>query len=150
MSKSTNSFTSICEAIRIYLEYGPESKWKHGSLSWMRFMPKVASSSARFGTVAGSLIKVYQGCNKFDVFSSCFVYSLFSIHSLDQPSGEAPVSSTDKPLTCNNIYGGQFTTPRRLRTEEIPSIVNDFRVAARNAMEAGKQSLFLLWIMMMH
>nr|VDC63771.1 unnamed protein product [Brassica rapa] len=47
-------------AIRIYLEYGPESKWKHGSPSWMRFMPKVASSSARFGTVAGSLIKTSQ------------------------------------------------------------------------------------------
>lgn len=57
--KSTNSFTSIiCEAIRIYLEYGPESKWKHGSPLWMRFMPKAASSSARFGTVAESLIKV--------------------------------------------------------------------------------------------
>uniref|UniRef100_A0A0D3DWQ6 NADH:flavin oxidoreductase/NADH oxidase N-terminal domain-containing protein n=1 Tax=Brassica oleracea var. oleracea TaxID=109376 RepID=A0A0D3DWQ6_BRAOL len=43
----------------------------------------------------------------------------------------------DKPLTCNNIYGGQFTPPRRLSTKEIPAIVNDFRIAARNAMEAG-------------
>ncbi|CAH8391039.1 unnamed protein product [Eruca vesicaria subsp. sativa] len=63
-------------------------------------------------------------------------------HSLDQTNGEAPVSSTDKPLTCNNMYGGQFTPPRRLKTDEIPAIVNDFKIAARNAMEAGKPSLF--------
>ncbi|KAJ7949724.1 12-oxophytodienoate reductase [Quillaja saponaria] len=29
------------------------------------------------------------------------------------------------------------TTPRRLRTDEIPLIVNDFRLAARNSIEAG-------------
>ncbi|XVF24649.1 hypothetical protein REPUB_Repub13aG0145200 [Reevesia pubescens] len=31
----------------------------------------------------------------------------------------------------------RFSPPRRLRTDEIPQIVNDFRIAARNAMEAG-------------
>ncbi|KAK7861384.1 12-oxophytodienoate reductase 2 [Quercus suber] len=30
-----------------------------------------------------------------------------------------------------------FTPPRWLRIEEIPQIVNDFRLAARNAIEAG-------------
>jgi 12-oxophytodienoic acid reductase len=30
-----------------------------------------------------------------------------------------------------------FSKPRRLRTEEIPTIVDDFRRAARNAIEAG-------------
>lgn len=74
------------------------------------------------------------------MFSVLALYIIF-LHSLDQPNGEAPVSSTNKPLTCKNIYGGQFTPPRRLRTDEIPAIVNDFRVAARNAMEAGKQML---------
>ncbi|XP_004294509.1 PREDICTED: 12-oxophytodienoate reductase 2-like [Fragaria vesca subsp. vesca] len=58
-----------------------------------------------------------------------------------QPNGQAPVSSTDKPLTPqirgNGIDVAQFTPPRRLRTDEIPQIVNDFRLAARNAMEAG-------------
>ncbi|XP_062152953.1 12-oxophytodienoate reductase 1-like isoform X2 [Alnus glutinosa] len=49
-----------------------------------------------------------------------------------QPNGQAPISSTDKGLD-----GAQFTPPRRLRTDEIPQIVNDFRVAARNAIEAG-------------
>ncbi|XP_057762957.1 12-oxophytodienoate reductase 2-like [Arachis stenosperma] len=58
-----------------------------------------------------------------------------------QPNGEAPISSTDKPLTpqirSNGIDVAQFTPPRRLKTEEIPLIVNDYRLAARNAIEAG-------------
>lgn len=59
-----------------------------------------------------------------------------------QPNGQAPVSSTDKPFTAqvdaNGIDFSQYTPPRRLRTDEIPQIVNDFRLAARNAIEAGK------------
>ncbi|WJX60051.1 12-oxophytodienoate reductase 1 [Trifolium repens] len=58
-----------------------------------------------------------------------------------QPNGRAPISSTDKPLTpqiqSNGIDVAKFTPPRRLRTEEIPNIVNDFKLAARNAIEAG-------------
>ncbi|MED6173409.1 12-oxophytodienoate reductase 1 [Stylosanthes scabra] len=58
-----------------------------------------------------------------------------------QPNGQAPISSTDKPLTpqirSNGIDVAQFTPPRRIKTEEIPLIVNDFRLAARNAIEAG-------------
>ncbi|KAJ0026182.1 hypothetical protein Pint_07477 [Pistacia integerrima] len=55
-----------------------------------------------------------------------------------QPNGQAPISSTDKPLTpqirANGVDVAQFTPPRRLRTDEIPQIVNDFRVAARLLM----------------
>ncbi|EOY26075.1 12-oxophytodienoate reductase 2 isoform 2, partial [Theobroma cacao] len=58
-----------------------------------------------------------------------------------QPNGQAPISSTDKSLTpqiqANGVDVAQFSPPRRLRTDEIPQIVNDFRIAARNAMEAG-------------
>ncbi|AES93727.1 putative 12-oxophytodienoate reductase [Medicago truncatula] len=58
-----------------------------------------------------------------------------------QPNGQAPISSTDKPLKpqirSNGIDVAKFTPPRRLRTDEIPNIVNDFRLAARNAIEAG-------------
>ncbi|PON33915.1 NADH:flavin oxidoreductase/NADH oxidase [Parasponia andersonii] len=58
-----------------------------------------------------------------------------------QPNGEAPVSSTDKTLTPVLLENGfdimEFSPPRRLRTEEIPLIVNDFRIAAKNAIEAG-------------
>ncbi|KAL3574158.1 hypothetical protein D5086_024771, partial [Populus alba] len=52
-----------------------------------------------------------------------------------QPDGQAPVSSTDKPIS-SQVEGMEFTPPRRLRTDEIPQIVNDFRIAARNAIEA--------------
>jgi len=54
-----------------------------------------------------------------------------------QPNGQAPVSSTDKPLISRSGNANRFTPPRRLRTEEIPRIVNDFRISAMNAIEAG-------------
>ncbi|XP_022736672.1 putative 12-oxophytodienoate reductase 11 isoform X2 [Durio zibethinus] len=58
-----------------------------------------------------------------------------------QPNGQAPISCTDKPLMpqvrANGIDVARFSPPRQLRTDEIPQIVNDFRLAARNAMEAG-------------
>ncbi|XP_031389700.1 12-oxophytodienoate reductase 2-like [Punica granatum] len=58
-----------------------------------------------------------------------------------QPNGQAPISSTDKPLTpqlrANGVDVAEFSPPRCLRTDEIPEIVNHFRLAARNAMEAG-------------
>jgi len=63
--------------------------------------------------------------------------NLCSIVTVFQPNGQAPISSTDKPLKQNGIEEAQVTPPRRLRTDEIPHIVNDFRVAARNAIKAG-------------
>ncbi|XP_074588178.1 putative 12-oxophytodienoate reductase 11 [Curcuma longa] len=53
-----------------------------------------------------------------------------------QPNGQAPISCTNKPL-ANGIDEVSFSVPRRLETEEIPMVVNDFRLAARNAIEAG-------------
>ncbi|XP_039822903.1 putative 12-oxophytodienoate reductase 12 [Panicum virgatum] len=35
-------------------------------------------------------------------------------------------------------YFLEFSTPRRLAAEEIPELINHFRVAARNAMDADK------------
>ncbi|XP_027149643.1 putative 12-oxophytodienoate reductase 11 [Coffea eugenioides] len=58
-----------------------------------------------------------------------------------QPNGQAPISSTDKLLApqvrTNGIDVAEFSPPRRLRTEEIPQVVNDFRLAALSAIEAG-------------
>ncbi|KAK3027981.1 hypothetical protein RJ639_039334 [Escallonia herrerae] len=58
-----------------------------------------------------------------------------------QPNGQAPISCTDKPLTpqirSNGIDVAQFSPPRRLSSDEVPQVVNDFKVAARHAMEAG-------------
>ncbi|KAL4304527.1 hypothetical protein GQ457_10G022560 [Hibiscus cannabinus] len=53
-----------------------------------------------------------------------------------QPDGEAPISSTSKGITPG-LDGRDWSPPRRLSTDEIPNIVNDYRLAARNAIEAG-------------
>ncbi|KAA8538708.1 hypothetical protein F0562_028311 [Nyssa sinensis] len=58
-----------------------------------------------------------------------------------QPNVEPPVSCTDKPIK-NDFYidgsgGANFSPPRRLTVEEIFQVVNDFRNAAKNAIEAG-------------
>ncbi|XP_020677950.1 putative 12-oxophytodienoate reductase 4 isoform X3 [Dendrobium catenatum] len=57
-----------------------------------------------------------------------------------QPNGQAPISSTDKPIPPQKQDDDtmvEYSPPRRLAAEEIPLIVNDFRLAARNAIEAG-------------
>ncbi|WCJ44722.1 12-oxophytodienoate reductase 1 [Euphorbia peplus] len=57
-----------------------------------------------------------------------------------QPNGQPPISSTDKQLETQVSIGGTaslYSPPRQLKAEEIPRIVNDFRIAARNAIEAG-------------
>jgi N-ethylmaleimide reductase len=56
------------------------------------------------------------------------------------PDGSAPVSSTNKPANSKTfIQGGfaQVSEPRALRTDELPGIVDDYRRAARNAINAG-------------
>ncbi|KAL6498433.1 12-oxophytodienoate reductase 1 [Orobanche hederae] len=53
-----------------------------------------------------------------------------------QSNGQDPVSCTDKGIT-DDVDVARFSPPRRLRTDEIPHIVDDFRLAARNAIEAG-------------
>ncbi|KAJ3681422.1 hypothetical protein LUZ60_015911 [Juncus effusus] len=57
-----------------------------------------------------------------------------------QPNGQAPISCSDKPITMSVGPDGEpldFSPPRKLMVEEILQIVNDFRLAARNAIEAG-------------
>nr|XP_043632343.1 putative 12-oxophytodienoate reductase 11 [Erigeron canadensis] len=60
-----------------------------------------------------------------------------------QPNGQPPISSTDKPILKQQYIGGhgendaQYSTPHRLTIDEISRVVDDFRMAARNAMEAG-------------
>ncbi|TYG83457.1 hypothetical protein ES288_D01G169600v1 [Gossypium darwinii] len=53
-----------------------------------------------------------------------------------QPNGQAPISCTDKGV-IPGLDGMDWSPPRRLRTDEIPATVNNFRLAARNAIEAG-------------
>lgn len=54
-----------------------------------------------------------------------------------QPNGDAPISSTDKQISPDAKSGTAYSKPRRLRTDEVPGIVDDFRRAARNAIQAG-------------
>uniref|UniRef100_A0A1D1Y0X8 12-oxophytodienoate reductase 7 n=1 Tax=Anthurium amnicola TaxID=1678845 RepID=A0A1D1Y0X8_9ARAE len=55
----------------------------------------------------------------------------------------APISSTDKPISSRwrvlmpDATHGRFARPRRLSASEIPGIVEEYRQAALNAMEAG-------------
>ncbi|XVF24647.1 hypothetical protein REPUB_Repub13aG0145100 [Reevesia pubescens] len=72
----------------------------------------------------------------------CQIWHVGRVSNKDfQPNGQAPISSTDKLLTpqlrSSGVDVAEFSPPRRLRTDEIPQIINDFRIAARNAMEAG-------------
>ena len=64
-----------------------------------------------------------------------------------QPNGQAPVSCTDKQIMPQVLKDGtveEFSAPRRLREDEIPQIVSDFQLAARNCIEAGMS--FFLWL----
>ncbi|KAL0905410.1 hypothetical protein M5K25_023829 [Dendrobium thyrsiflorum] len=57
-----------------------------------------------------------------------------------QPNGQAPISSTHKMIPPQKQLDDtmiEFSPPRCLTIEEIPLIINDFKLAARNAIEAG-------------
>jgi len=59
-----------------------------------------------------------------------------------QPNGQTPVSSSDRKMSGQILRANgkdfvNFSPPRALETGEIPQIVNDFRLAARNAINAG-------------
>jgi N-ethylmaleimide reductase len=57
-----------------------------------------------------------------------------------QPNGQAPVSSTARRAEGNTFTRDGFvpvSAPRALRTDEIPGVVEHYRTAARNAIDAG-------------
>jgi N-ethylmaleimide reductase len=62
-------------------------------------------------------------------------------HALFQKDGQAPVGPSDIRAATKTFVAGQgfidVSAPRALRLEEIPGIVDDFRHAARRAIEAG-------------
>lgn len=67
----------------------------------------------------------------------CQIWHVGRVSTYDlQPNGQAPISCTDKGITPG-LDGVDWSPPRRLRIDEIPGIVNDFRISARNAIEAG-------------
>ncbi|WP_425257048.1 alkene reductase [Rubrivivax sp. RP6-9] len=57
-----------------------------------------------------------------------------------QPGGAAPLSSTNKVANSKTFAAEGFvpcSQPRALRTDELPGIVEQYRLAARNAIAAG-------------
>ncbi len=66
-------------------------------------------------------------------------------HNNLQPGGQPPVSASDRPYenrtTIRDAHGKPMrvpcSTPRALRTEELPRVVEDFRQATRHARAAG-------------
>ena len=57
-----------------------------------------------------------------------------------QPNGQAPVSSTARRAETKTFTRDGFvpvSSPRALRTDEIPAVVASYRAAARRAMDAG-------------
>ncbi|OLP15551.1 alkene reductase [Leptolyngbya sp. 'hensonii'] len=61
-------------------------------------------------------------------------------HPSLQPDGALPVApSPIAPAGMASTYSGEqpFVTPRALTLEEIPGIIEDYRKAAQNALEAG-------------
>ena len=62
-------------------------------------------------------------------------------HTAYQPDGQAPVAPSAIAPKAKTFVAGQgmvdCSVPRALETAEIPGVVNDFRTAARNAIEAG-------------
>ncbi|XP_076888225.1 artemisinic aldehyde Delta(11(13)) reductase-like [Bidens hawaiensis] len=64
-------------------------------------------------------------------------------HQVYQPGGDAPISSTNKSISNKwkilmpDATYGRYPEPRPLATHEIPQVVEDYRLAAVNAIEAG-------------
>ncbi|NUZ08050.1 alkene reductase [Piscinibacter koreensis] len=61
-------------------------------------------------------------------------------HTSLLPDSEVPVSSTSRRAAAKTFTAKGFeevSAPRALRTDELPGIVDDYRRAARNAIDAG-------------
>jgi len=74
----------------------------------------------------------------------CIVVQLWHVgrisHVSLQPNGQPPVSSTARRAETKTFLRDGFvpvSTPRALRTDEIPAVVAQYRDASRHAMDAG-------------
>ncbi|XP_026405672.1 12-oxophytodienoate reductase 2-like [Papaver somniferum] len=67
----------------------------------------------------------------------CQIWHAGRVSTYDyQPKGKAPISCTDKGCTPG-LNGVDWSAPDRLSIDEITQVIDDFRLAARNAIEAG-------------
>ncbi|KAH9320610.1 hypothetical protein KI387_015249 [Taxus chinensis] len=105
-------------------KYGEMSKLKPGSPLSRLSTTRETFSSIKFGIVEDLPIPTVH-CN-----------------ADYQPNGHSPLSSTNKLVSGkiglpNHKDVADCSTPHPLKTEEIPTVVADFRKAARNAINAG-------------
>lgn len=69
----------------------------------------------------------------------CFFFAAY------QPGGAPPPSSTNRPIKNGQVLtkSGELSgtsTPQAIETEGVAHFVEEYRVAARNAIEAGKHT----------
>ncbi|KAH9324288.1 hypothetical protein KI387_004466, partial [Taxus chinensis] len=73
----------------------------------------------------------------------CQIWNVGRASHVDyQPNQQSPISSTSKKISGQTVRANgkdvvEFSSPRALTTDEIPQIVEHFRIAARNARAAG-------------
>ena len=84
--------------------------------------------------------KVLNKVHEKDGVMYCQLWHVGRVSHTSFHDGKPPVSSTDKNAGGQVFTADGFTstsTPRALKTEEIPEVIADFRKAARNAITAG-------------
>ncbi len=132
------------------------SRWRPGSQWWLQSRRRGACASCSSGTAAGHHTQVrlagawakkagmpfqdFEPRPRFD----CHCCHCFSHLVEYQPDGRPPPSASAVPIgpsfeVFTPTGGGPFPypTPRPLSLEEIPGVINQYVVAARNAMSAG-------------
>lgn len=71
-----------------------------------------------------------------------------------QPNGEPPVSASaiaiDGNLMTPDGTSKPYTVPRALEESELPSLINDYVQAARNAIDAGFDGALAQWRANLH
>ena len=95
-------------------------------------------------SMTGMYDYIVNSCYDITASLSQSFFSWFFVHSRPayQPGGRAPVSSSNRRLDAQGTMPSgkeraDYSQPRALLTEEIPKVVDDFRLAARNAIRAG-------------
>ena len=83
---------------------------------------------------------VMEAVHENDGVMQCQLWHVGRVSHTSFHNGEAPVSSSDKNAETQVFTTNGFKStsdPRPLSVDEIKSVVNDFRQAARNAIDAG-------------
>uniref|UniRef100_A0A251UZJ0 Putative aldolase-type TIM barrel n=1 Tax=Helianthus annuus TaxID=4232 RepID=A0A251UZJ0_HELAN len=122
----------FCQLIHVGRVLDTGILFVHCCLQWVVWFPGNAVSqtlkAVRPRLRQYSLDRVGMGPSVWEAIT----INTFLIYAFELvPNGKSPVSSSNKKLAY------QQRSPKKLTTQEITLVVDDFRVAARNAIEAG-------------